>query len=134
MDIARLMADRQRLDAVHRETTTGAYGLAAGNPLRDRLAERGREIEQRTAEIDAEIARRTEALTELGRTWGEFVYRRDRAGREARANQRAERALSHIEGALDSATEHGDRPDEAADLADRSAAVLAAYRELLGSG
>ncbi|WP_446215380.1 hypothetical protein [Micromonospora sp. IBHARD004] len=131
LDLADLVARRQRVEAVRGSVRTAGYGLTADDPVRDELDRRARLLGDTLAEQDAEIALRTERLIALADRWSEFAYRRAAERRAARRSRRALGTIATVDATLDAGTPVTAR-DPVPELAERTDAVLGAYRELTG--
>jgi hypothetical protein len=124
------MADQQRIHTALYDAKQAEYGLARNDPLRAELADRRALLAERLTRLDAEIARRTDQFIALARQWAEFAYHRAVAERQARAARRAVGTLEGLDLTLHEVSQWETRVDPATDLAERTEAVLAAYREL----
>ncbi|PWU58194.1 hypothetical protein DLE60_23000 [Micromonospora globispora] len=127
-DHALLVARRQRVEAAHATVRTAGYGLAGDDPVRDELELRTRLLGDTLDELDAEITRRTAELAALAERWAEFAYRRAAERRAARASRKALGTLAAVDATVDAGPPVG--TDPVPELAERTEAVLSAYREL----
>ncbi|MFD0585084.1 hypothetical protein [Dactylosporangium darangshiense] len=118
--LAVLLYRRAELDRSLHELRAAIDGLAADAPLRAEVHERGAEFATRRAELSERIAERIGALRRLAELSGEHAHAAERAERARGALRRAQRAAA------------GPEPDADAvgELAERTTAVLGAYREL----
>ncbi|MEU7876494.1 hypothetical protein [Dactylosporangium sp. NPDC049140] len=118
--LAVLLFRRAEVTRALKELDDAVRGLAAQAPLRAEVAVRRVELGGRLEELSERIAERLGALRRLAEVSGEHAHQQYRA-------EQARRALRRARWADDGAT---DRPDVIAEVAERTAAVLAAYREL----
>lgn len=129
LDLADLVARRQRVHGARDLVRRAGHGLAPDDPVRDDLSRRDRLLEATLAGLDTELAGRTESLTTLAARWAEFAYRRAAGRRAARASRRALGTLATVDAAL-GAGRPATTGDPVPELVERTAAVLTAYREL----
>jgi hypothetical protein len=97
-------------------------GLPTQAPLRTEVAVRRAELESRREALHERVAERLRALRRLAKVSGEHAYEQHRAAQARTALRWAQRADE----------DNSDAPDAVAEVAERTAAVLAAYRELSG--
>jgi hypothetical protein len=134
LDLARLLADHERVAGALSEAKNAEYGLAADEPLRADLADRRARLTERLNAIGAEADRRSQRILDLAQQFSDYVYYRERKDREARAARRALAVLDGLDHALNDLPDRTATADPAADFADHAEAVLTAYRELESLG
>jgi hypothetical protein len=130
LDLARLLADHERVAGALSDAKNAEYGLAPGDPLRADLADRRARLTTRLNAIGAEADRRSQRILDLAQQFSDYVYYRERKDREARAARRALAVLDGLDHALNDLPDRTATADPAADFADHAEAVLTAYREL----
>jgi hypothetical protein len=118
--LAVLLFRRAEVTRALKELEEAVRGLVAQAPLRAEVAVRRAELGGRREELNERVAERLGALRRLAEVSGEHAHQQYRAEQARSALRRARRAD-------DGGT---DAPDAVAEVAERTAAVLAAYREL----
>ncbi|WP_305784214.1 hypothetical protein [Symbioplanes lichenis] len=122
-ELAGTLLDRGRVRATLAELIGTQAELPAGSGLVAEIAERADLARARTARLDTAVAAQVGHLTRLADETEAFVERQE-------ALQRARSVLRDADYLVQSAPAPGVPLPDAADLADRTSAVLAAYREL----
>jgi hypothetical protein len=118
--VAVLLFRRAAVTRALKELDEAVRGLAEQAPLRAEVADRRAELAGRHAELDGQVAERLQALRRLAEVTGAHAQERRRVERVRSALRRVRQA---DEGG-------GERPDVVAEVTERTAAVLTAYREL----
>ncbi len=129
-DLARLIVERGRLSGVRSQAKFAEYGLDPDDPLRDELASRRDQLDARLAAMDIEIAGRVKRLQSLAEHCAHFAHVQATASRAPRVARRAQHVVERADSVILSSTGWEARADPAAELSERTEAVLAAYREL----
>lgn len=129
-DLACLIAERGRLSGARSEAKFAEYGLDPDDPLRDELASRRDQLDLRLTEVDTDITCRISRLRSLAEHCAHFAHDQAAASRAPRVARRAQQAVELADSAILSSTAWEVRADPATELAERTDAVLAAYREL----
>jgi hypothetical protein len=122
-DLAGVLVERGRVRDSWTRLSAVGRGVPADSPMRAEVAERTDRARARTERLDGAVTTRLQHLSRLADETESFV-RRQRALAEARE------ALRSADYLLDTGDATHRPPDTAADLADHTSAVLAAYREL----
>ncbi|MFG2040953.1 hypothetical protein [Dactylosporangium sp. NPDC048998] len=120
--LAVLLLRRAELDRALNDLRGATMGLPLDAPLRAEIAARAEEVTARSTELSEQIAARVGAIRRLAEVCGEHAFLAHRAERARGALRRAELAAA---GDPEPAGE-----ESVAQLAERTTAVLAAYREL----
>jgi hypothetical protein len=118
--LAVLLFRRAEVAKALKDIEEAVLGLPAQAPLRTEVAFRRGELGGRREELHEQIAGRLRALRRLAEVSGEHAHEQYRAEQVRRALRQARRA---DEGGIEA-------PDAVAEVAERTAAVLAAYHEL----
>ncbi|GAA2464294.1 hypothetical protein [Winogradskya humida] len=122
-DLAGILTDRARVRESQLQLGALVQDIPAGSHLRAEVAERVLRAQDRMAHLDADVERQVEHLARLADETAEFI-------REQQALRKAEAVLRDADYLLHTGTPPSPKSDSAADLTDRTTAVLAAYQEL----
>jgi hypothetical protein len=133
-DAARLIAERGHLTRLRNEATFAGYGLDQDDPLRSDLQVRAEQLTLRLETMGAELAGRVDRLRSLAGLCADIVGDQRRRQRAPRMARRARAAVADADAAMLDSSRWDVSLDPALTLNDRTAAMLAAYRELAGGG
>jgi hypothetical protein len=122
-ELAGVLLDRGRVRDSWTRLSAVGRSVPADSPMRAEVAERTDRARTRVDRLDDTVTTRLQHLSRLADETESFVRRR-------RALAEAREALRSAEYLLDSGDPGHLPPDSAADLADHTSAVLAAYQEL----
>ncbi|GAA2561541.1 hypothetical protein GCM10010435_36670 [Winogradskya consettensis] len=122
-DLAGILTDRARVRESQLQLGALDQGIPAGSHLRAEVAERVLRAQARMSQLDANVERQVEHLARLADETAEFI-------REQQALRKAEAILRKADYLLDTDNTPHPGSTTAADLTDRTTAVLAAYQEL----
>jgi len=121
--LARLLVARDKLDKSIEELRAAPRGLSDDDPLRAELSEQRRLLDDRREQIAEQVGDRIDALWRLAIRSSGFAHQQQVAEEARRSLKRAADTVAHLP-ALAGA-------DPVQELAERTEAVLDAYRELI---
>jgi hypothetical protein len=123
-DLAGGLLERARVRAAQEELKAARAELPPGEPVAAELTARLQDLARASERLDADLARRVVHLSSLAESCLDFLLDQAAITRARQVAREADEVLGAASARL------GDDPDTGRDLAERTSAVLDAYREL----